>query len=363
MLTRQVKFSSVIVLCLMLFGASSSALPTIAADDGHYQYSGRIDLSQQGKAYLSWPGSSIKMRFSGAKFTLVMADDKGQNFYNIIFNGQDTYPLVLATEKGRHSYDLSYMLEGSPTTVEIFKRTEGTEGGSYFYGVQLEHSRALLPPPPVPKRKIAFFGDSVTSGMGNEAPYNSDDNLSSQKNHYLSYAPVTARMLDAEFHTVSQSGIGFMISWFDFIMADFYDQMTATGNNASRWDFTLWQPDVVVVNLGQNDSWLIDNEQRLKPHPQPAQIIQAYVNFIDSLRDVYPHAQFLCVLGSMDITANNRWPDYLTRAIAHIEADDPTVKIDSLLLPYSGYEQHPRVAQHQKNAQLLAAKIRQLMSW
>ncbi|MFQ3198917.1 MAG: hypothetical protein ACJAUL_002811 [Paraglaciecola sp.] len=85
--------------------------------------------------------------------------------------------------------------------------------------------------------------------MGNEAPYNGDDNLSSQKNHYLFYAPMIARILDAEFHTVSQSGIGFMIRWFDFIMADFYDQMAATGNNASRWDFTLWQPDV-VVNLG-----------------------------------------------------------------------------------------------------------------
>jgi hypothetical protein len=157
MLTRQVKFSSVIVLCLMLFGASSLALSTIAPDDGHYQYSGRIDLSQQGKAYLNWPGSSIKMRFSGAKFTFVMADDKGRNFYNIIFNGQDTYPLVLAVQKGLHNDDLSYMVEGSPTTVEIFKHTEGTEGGSCFHGVQLEDGRALLPPPPVPKRKIAFF--------------------------------------------------------------------------------------------------------------------------------------------------------------------------------------------------------------
>ncbi|MFT6951662.1 MAG: hypothetical protein ACJAUL_002812, partial [Paraglaciecola sp.] len=35
--------------------------------------------------------------------------------------------------------------------------TEGTEGGSCFHGVQLEDGRALLPPPPVPKRKIAFF--------------------------------------------------------------------------------------------------------------------------------------------------------------------------------------------------------------
>lgn len=363
MVVRHIKLSCVIVLCLLLYGASSPALSILTADDSHYQFSGRVDFSLPGKAYLSWPGSSIKMRFSGNKLTLVMADDKGRNFYNIIFNGQDSYPLVLATQKGLHSYDLSHMLEGSPTTLQIFKRTEGTEGGSYFYGVQLEYGGELLPPPPVPKRKIAFFGDSVTSGMGNEAPINTDDNLSSQKNHYLSFAPMTARMLDAEFHTVSQSGIGFMISWFDFIMADFYDQMTATGNNDSQWDFTLWQPDVVVVNLGQNDSWLIDREQRLQPHPQPGQIVEAYINFIHSLRDVYPHAQFICVMGSMDITANSRWPDHLSRAIVRIKADDPTAKIDSLIFPYSGYDEHPRVAQHHKNAQLLAAKIRQLMSW
>jgi hypothetical protein len=228
--------------------------------------------------------------------------------------------------------------------------------------VQLDDGGKLLPPPPVPKRKIAFFGDSVTSGMGNEAPYNSDDNLSLQKNHYLSYAAMSARILDAGFHTVSQSGIGFIVSWFGFIMADFYDQVRATGNNTSRWHLTLWQPDV-VVNLGQNDRWLIDNERRLQPHPRPTQIIQAYVKFIHSLRSVYPDAQFLCVLGSMNITANNRWPDYLTRAIAHIKTDDPMAKIGSLLLPYSGYDKYPRVAQHQKNARLLAAKVRHMMNW
>lgn len=363
MLARQIKFTSVMVLCLMLYGTSSTALQIISADDRHYQYSGRVDFSQPSKAYLSWPGSSIKMRFNGTKLNLVMADDKGRNFYNIIFNEEHAYPLVLATKKGLHSYDLSAMLGDTPTTVEIFKRTEGTEGGSYFYGVQLQKGQELLPLPPKPNRKIAFFGDSITSGMGIEAPYNGDDNLSLQKNHYLSYAAITARLVDAQFHTVAQSGIGFMISWFDFIMPDFYDQLTATGDNSTQWDFKQWQPDVVVVNLGQNDSWLIDRERRLQPDPQPAQIIQAYVNFIHSLLIVYPDAQFICVLGSMDITANDKWPDYITRAIAQIKAEDPKVRIDHLFFPYTGYDKHPRVAQQHQNAQLLAKKIRELLAW
>ncbi|MFQ3237310.1 MAG: hypothetical protein ACI9C4_002891 [Paraglaciecola sp.] len=84
---RHIKFTCVLLLCLTFYVLLTLALPTIAANDGHYQYSGRIDFSQPGKAYLSWPGSSITMGVGGTKFTLVMADDKGRNFYNVIFNG------------------------------------------------------------------------------------------------------------------------------------------------------------------------------------------------------------------------------------------------------------------------------------
>jgi hypothetical protein len=45
---------------------------------------------------------------------------------------------------------------------------------------------------------------------------------------------IAARALNAEIHTISQSGIGVMISWFDFIRPQFYDQQSALGNKDSQ---------------------------------------------------------------------------------------------------------------------------------
>lgn len=79
----------------------------------------------------------------------------------------------------------------------------------------------------------------------------------------MSYASIMARNLDAEAHIIAQSGIGIMISWVPFTMPDFYDQLSAVGNNESRWGFIRWTPDVVVINLMQNDKWLMEREKRV----------------------------------------------------------------------------------------------------
>ena len=43
-----------------------------------------------------------------------------------------------------------------------------------------------------------------------------------------------------------------MVSWFPLIMPEMYDRLTPT-EASSKWDFSSYQPDVVVVNLFQND--------------------------------------------------------------------------------------------------------------
>ena len=324
-------------------------------------YSGRIDTTDTNRPYLSWPGSSVSFKFTGAKLVLRLTDDKGLNYYNVIFNHQDAYPYVLAAQKGTHEYDLSHMIEKPVTEVTLFKRTEGEEGGSYIGGLILQARAKLLTPTPLPQRRIAFFGDSVTVGMGNEAAHNAPDNNPAEKNHYLSYAAIAARDLNAEFHSIAKSGIGVLVSWFDFTMPAYFDQLRAESNNDSKWDFSQWQPHVVVVNLLQNDSWLIDNEKRL--NATPAEISQAYYEFIQTLRSKHPDAHFICALGSMDITRDNQWPGYVTQAIKQIKQQDAGAKIDQIEFDYTGYGAHPRVEQHLKNAKKLSAFIRQKTAW
>ncbi|MGJ8680596.1 SGNH/GDSL hydrolase family protein [Paraglaciecola sp.] len=352
---------------LLTIGVQSScfANTVIKADNSHFHFTGRIDFSNPQQPYLSWPGTSIKFRMTGNKLAITLNDDKGLNFYNVIFNGQNDYPYVLSAKTGKHVYDLSHMLETEETEVEIFKRTEGAEGGTNFLGLELADNSKLVPLADSNTRKISFYGDSITVGMGNEAPHNLADDKAVEKNHYLSYAAITARALDADFHSIAKSGIGFIISWFDFIMPEYYDQITAENNNDSQWNFSQWQPDVVVVNLGQNDSWIIDDQKRIEA--TPSQITQHYKTFIETLRALHPNAFFICAIGSMDATENQIWPSYIEQAVAQIKHDalkqGEQAKIDTLQFKFTGYGAHPRVEQHVKNARTLTQLIKQNLNW
>ena len=339
-----------------------AATPLITPEHKHYQYTGRIDFTQADAPLLSWPGSSIKANFSGSYLAIVLNDQRGKNFYNVIIDGDNTSPYVLEAKQGEHTYVISTALADAPHTLEIYKRTEGEEGWTQFKGLRLADNASLLPPHARLKRRMEIYGDSITSGMGNEGADNGADHLSSEKNNYLAYGAFAARELNAELHTISQSGIGVMISWFDFIMPQFYDQVNAVGNNDSRWDFSQWTPDVVVINLMQNDSWLIDREKRLQPIPSDDERVAHYQNFVSTIRSKYPQAQIICALGSMDATNTEKWPNYVRQAVANLQAKGDS-KIDSLFFEFNGYGQHPRVAQHKANGHKLAQFIKQKMAW
>lgn len=322
-------------------------------------YMGRIDKGQPQGAYLSWPGNSVTFTFTGNRLVLALDDDSGNNYYNVIFNGEDTTPYVLKANKGLHQYDLSHKIVSQQTHVTLFKRTEGEEGGTYFNGITLADDGKLLAQASHNPLRIIYYGDSVTVGMGNEAAHNTGDGNPAEKNHYLSYAAITARNLDAELHSIAKSGIGFMVSWFDFAMPAYYDQLTGESNNKTIWPFEQWQPDIVVVNLGQNDKWLIENEHRLEKSPQ--EIIEAYQAFIQTLRAHHPSAYFICALGSMDATSNNTWPGYVETAVANIKSSAAQsghkANIDTVMFDFTGYGAHPRVDQHRQNAEKLTAFI------
>lgn len=348
---------------IVLLSSSVFAEPKlVAADDKRLLYTGRIDFSDKKAPRLSWPGSSIKANFTGNYLELVLDDQKGKNFFNVIVDGENIHPHVLQAAQGEKSYWISSSLGEGEHSLEIYKRTEGSEGSTAFKGLKLAENAKLLAPPARPKRRIEIYGDSISSGMGNEGPDNGVDHLEVDKNNYWAYGAIAARELNAELHTISRSGIGIMISWFDFIMPQYYDQLSAVGDNDSVWDFKQWTPDVVLINLMQNDSWLVDREKRLQPIPSDEQRVQAYVDFIQKVRAEYPKAQLICALGSMDATSNEKWPNYIRAAVKQLQ-DSGDKRIDSVFFEFNGYGQHPRIAQHKKNAAKLSAFIRKKMAW
>lgn len=352
-------------LALLSYFWSSSTLANtlISAASNQFYYVGRIDFANPAAPRLSWPGTSISANFTGSYLAITLDDQFGRNYFNVFIDNDFSKPIILECIKGEHRYAVAEKLMPGSHHFLLTKRTEGEEGESVFKGIELASNEKLLAKPERLQRRIEFFGDSITSGMGNESQ-DEIENRPEEKNNFFAYSAITARNLNAEAHIISQSGIGIMSSWVDVVMPEFYNQLNAVGYNHSQWDFSLWTPDVVVINLFQNDYSRIDQEHMVNPIPTDSERIKAYVAFVKLIRAKYPNTFIICSLGSMDAArSGSPWPSYIRAAVAQLIREQPQEKIDTLFFPFTGFSGHPRVKQHQANADLLTGFIRQKMQW
>ena len=315
-------------------------------------------------AELSWSATSVKINFSGTKIGVVLKDERSDNNYNVIVDGRVLS--VLHPDAAKKTYNLADHLKPGKHTLELFKRTEWAMGKTWLYGFELYENDKVLAPPAAPKRKIEFFGNSITCGYADLDTTGQDRGTSPFEDGYISYASITARHFNAELHNTSKSGIGITVSWFPLIMPEMYDRLDAT-NPASKWDFSKYTPDVVVINLFQNDSWIVklpDNEQFKARFgatpPTPEFITNAYASFVKSVRGKYPGAAIICTLGSMDATkAGSPWPGYIDKAVATLNDKN----IYTHFIPYKNTNGHPSAKEQQAMADDLIAFIDKHINW
>ncbi|NOU61511.1 electron transporter RnfD [Marinifilum sp. JC070] len=359
------KLSNLLLVFSILFVACTNEKKVIVnCLNPAIEYSGRIDTTSTNCARLFWSGSSIKINFEGESIKAKLKDDKGDNYYNVII---DEDSIVLLRPDTIVKYHL--LAENLPKgkhTIEIFKRTEWDRGTSSFYGFEIGGNAKILPKSEKQKRKIEFYGNSITAGYAVEDTSGADSPDSTFTNHYLSYAALTARHFDAKHHCICKSGIGITISWFPFEMPDIYDRLNPA-EAESKWDFSLYSPNLLVVNLFQNDSWLVNRPKRAefktnfgsKP-PSQEFLINAYQQFISQLRSHYPDAQIICMLGNMDATQiGSKWPEYIKDAVAGLKDE----RIFTHFVPYKETAGHPSVSEQEVMAESLIRFIDENIKW
>lgn len=353
-----------IFLAFILANCSSNVFSQkfIPFRDNHISYEGRIAFTHTA-AELNWPGTSVRINFKGTQISGRFKDADTANYYNIIIDDkvvskfhfdtiQKTYLLASGLLNGKHS-------------LQVFKRTEWDKGKTCFYGFEVDDKTQILNPAKPLKRKIEFFGNSITCGYSIEDTV-ADSPVGYFENCYDAYAAITARHFNAQLHATAKSGIGITISWAPLIMPEMYNRLEPLDSN-SKWDFSKFIPDLVVINLFQNDAWLTNmpNHEQFKERfgtepPTEKFLINAYENFVGNVRKKYPKASIICMLGSMDITrGGSPWPDYVKKAVALLHDK----KIYTYFAPYKNTAGHPKTAEQKKLADGLIKFINQHIKW
>lgn len=327
-------------------------------------YSGRVNFDNKKVAEFYWTGTSIKMNFEGENVSAILKDESGDNYYNVIIDNK--LKAIIQPDTIKKTYTLAYNLSKGKHTIELFRRNDWNRGKTQFYGFKINNNAKLLPKTESTSRKIEFYGDSISVGYANEDTSGADSPLGFNTNNYLSYAALVARHYDAKYQCICKSGTGVTVSWHPLTMDELHNRLVPL-HAESLWDFSLYQPEIVVLNLFQNDSWLVNlpEHKEFKKRfgttaPTDKYIVEAYQTLVSKIRSHYPQANIICTLGSMDAVKNgSKWRDFIEMAVCKMKDQ----KIFTHYMPYNNSKGHPSILDHQQMAKSLIKFIDQNIKW
>lgn len=238
----------------------------ITPDDERLRYTGRIDFRDSLAPSFSLSGVTISLQTTATHVNAQFIDHaKGgrqfTNYLEVIVDGTPHRTIALAPGKDS-TYLLAEGLDSTQHLIEVVKRTEAGVGKCTFKGIYFPEG-AHATKPDTPRHTIAFIGNSITCGYGNEAviPEPPAGNPTTgfnarNQNAYTTYAAQCARYFHADATFFCYSGKGVYRNFgggkkhtipvmYDRVYPDF---------SYPKWDFDKQtRPDIVVIALGTND--------------------------------------------------------------------------------------------------------------
>jgi hypothetical protein len=180
-----------------------------------------------------------------------------------------------------------------------------------------------------------------------------EDQWEDRKTHNsaLSYAAMTAKSLNADYQNISVSGIGIITGYEPHSAPAIWNRMTYDPK-APLADLSLWQPEILFLNYGEND----DSYTSKQNIPFPADYTSEYIKMVKAMRAAYPQSHIVLLRGGMFGGAKSerlRGPWKKVREA--LMKTDP--KIHFYVFGHWSTH-HPRVADHKKMAAELVSWIK-----
>ena len=268
------------------------------------RYHGR-NYHSDGKVIMNNIGSGFEVQFYGTELKANLSGWYGSWYgktkISVLIDGNtDTSKKIVTITNGttKKEYTLATKLKEGVHTVKVLKRTEGISTELSLYDISTDGY--FMPAPKDKRLKIEAYGDSITAGYGNLRGDLADTTNSDYQNGLQTYATYTASLLDADINVQARTGIGMYTAANvdDNEQVNNYYKYTSFAGDY-LWNFDNYTPDLVLINLGTNDSWNggVFNEDRF---------IDEYIQFVSTLAEIYGEdTSFILCSGFMENTVES----------------------------------------------------------
>lgn len=356
-------------------------------DKSHIKPLGRTYFNEQNQRWCVGTCSGIEFSMTGTKVTLHIlgdnfATDPEQKDLHARMAVYMNEQLILDTMIDEPEKDYVVLDAATPITavVRVLKLSESAFGDFAIADIKVISDNRIIPTP-MKQHNIEFIGDSITCGYGVEDYELEGSFKTSTENGSKSFAYKTIQALDADYGICSASGFGIVSGYTgdgvkveDELLPPYYDKISFSrsthkdGVNPCQqdWDFSRFQPEAIVINLGTNDTSYVEYAGSTeKQKERMEEFTVSYVEFLKKVRGYNPNARIFCILGIM---GNMLYP-CVEDAVARYSSGTGDDKVMSL-----GFEEqkeedgyclnwHPCEVTHSKAAKTLTHFLRQQMGW
>ena len=308
---------------------------------------GRVAPAPNGAYDFGWPGVYFEGRFTGA--SVEIAVDTGVEHLAVSIDGERKAELI---KSGETRLKLDRLGPGEHV-VRLDKLTESQTGSARFEGFFVDQAGRALPASARPRR-IEFIGDSHTVAYGVRSATRdcTESQVHDLTDTSLSFAPILAARLDADYRIEAFSGRGVVRNYNGLTPGEplpaLFPRLIPGRAEPRIAANDPWKPEIVVIGLGTNDfsTALHPGEAWADEAALRRDYRDSYVAFIEGLKASRPGARFFLIQG-----------DTFVDDVAEVAGRTGATAVRITGMERTACHSHPSVADQKMMADRLEAAI------
>lgn len=344
---------------------------------------------------LLFNGSAVEVVVTGTELWIDFDTDSDFHEPWVAYEINGAFMSRMMMLPGEHSLCLFRNMEPSaPKRVRFYRElqamSEDDKSRVLVKGFKLNGELCQVPKY---ERKIEFIGDSITSGEGSYGAVPDTDWIAMYMSASVNYATMTAKALNADYHIISQGGWGVFCGWDNdprHNIPSVYEKVCGLATGAYNealgtqkpYDFSKWQADAIIVNLGTNDATSFnmvpfynpDDGKTYKMRYQEdgvtynqedeQNIINAISAFLETIRKNSPNALIAWCYGMLGYELK----ETIQKGIAAYKEKSGDENVELVLLQdtkgeYFGAHMHPGAKAHVRAAEDITAYLKKKLNW